>query len=1063
MLTCKTAFTIALLTLALTVLALGCAPAAPPVQDSAPAPAAAEPEPTATPTPLPETSPPADLEYVAQAVYRLAEQQNRGAAGASGASSGPQLPERIYVYVTAWTPEVDDLERMLRDNGATDISVIKDGEVSIVESQAPPTLLPDITRHRAFLDVFTYGIYPNMEQSLNDALTMYAGGVFTAAEIARKVMRDLYFTEYPENIIVKVELDDPESYASVRDFLAARNAFPHDIKSGESWFYAGVPVAIMDDLYSHEGVVYIDRYPLYRTEIEEPSSSFVSGTSQVTSARQQGARAHGALAWHPGNTGQNVRVGIIDTGFIGFTAQMGKELPASVHYSCYNPMTGVSSTGSGTPDAATCAITTDHGTMVAEAIYDVAPGAILYISNDNIDEASDWMTDNGVEVINHPRSTGWDGPGDGTSKKARSSLNAVKKAVSDGALWVNSAGNYAETSWFKRNVQVNRTTSGTFVRFSDTDDCNDVSLKAGREYDFQLRWKGIWDGSNDDLSVQVWRNEVRAVPDGTSVNILTVQAMSNNVQQRGVAADTDPYDLLTYSPRVTDTNYCLRVKVPDSTALGWVQVHVWNSNVDMEHHDGGQSIVQPGDSSEAGMLTVGAADWHKSSNIQSYSGIGPTRDGRIKPDLVGSDEVYVVSRGDIARGTSQAAPHIAGLAALLLKRHPSYTPELLAHFLKSNAKQRTTTDPNNTWGHGFAWLPSPTARPAKPTGLTGTGRNGGVTLSWNDARNATKYVVQQWDGRASRARFRTLDFTETGGTYRRTYTHEITGAGAKVDNLVNGVSYAYRIKSVNGTLDSPWTRWITVTAVSSLTTPTGLRGTSRHRGVALNWNDVAGATAYRVQQWDGRAGGWRTLPFRESHVNYDYTITFSGSSARIGNLTNGVNYAHRVQAYKTDDESGWSGWIGTTARGLAGDSDAGVGGAADPSRANPTPAPPPNPGASDGASGQNAPPPSEQQAAPTPTPPMPQNEPSGLTAALADGAVVLHWMPGSNPHYVKQVVKRREAGVRPEVWTDFELDVSAHTYTDRTAASGTTYIYRVKGLRDNGRGGTSGRAAVTVP
>ena len=80
-----------------------------------------------------------------------------------------------------------------------------------------------------------------------------------------------------------------------------------------------------------------------------------------------------------------------------------------------------------------------------------------------------------------------------------------------------------------------------------------------------------------------------------------------------------------------------------------------------------------------------------------------------------------------------------------------------------------------------------------------------------------------------------------------------------------------------------------------------------------------------------------------------------------------------------------------------------------------------------------------------------------------DGAVVLHWMPGSNPHYVQQVVKRRDAGGRPEVWMDFEVDVSAHTYTDRTAESVKTYIYRGKGLRENGRGGTSGRAAVTVP
>ena len=169
--------------------------------------------------------------YVAQAVYRLAErQQNRGASGTSGAAAGPQLPELIYVHVTAWTSEVDDLERVLRDNGATDSSVIKDGIASAVESQTPSTLLPDITRHPTFRHAFTGSIYPNMEQSLNKSLTIYAGGVFAAAETARDIMGNQYFPEYPGNIIVKIELDAPENYAPVRDFLAANDAFPHDIK-----------------------------------------------------------------------------------------------------------------------------------------------------------------------------------------------------------------------------------------------------------------------------------------------------------------------------------------------------------------------------------------------------------------------------------------------------------------------------------------------------------------------------------------------------------------------------------------------------------------------------------------------------------------------------------------------------------------------------------------------------------------------------------------------------------------------------------------------------------------
>ena len=288
----KIAPTVSLLALTLALLlasalAWACGPAAPAVQEggleATPTPgvtdeptATATPAPTPTPTPTPESDVTDDLEYVALAVYRLAERQNQGAAGASGSSSGPQLPERIYVHITAWTEAVDDLERMLRDNGATDISVIKDGKVSIVESQAPPGLLPEITRHLAFLHAFTSGIYPNMEQSLNDALTMYAGGIFTEAETARHIMDDLYFPEYPENIIVKVELEAPESYASVRDFLTSEGAFPHDIKPGASWFYAGVPVSIVDDLYSYQGVIYIDHYPRYRLNIIEPTSAIPS-------------------------------------------------------------------------------------------------------------------------------------------------------------------------------------------------------------------------------------------------------------------------------------------------------------------------------------------------------------------------------------------------------------------------------------------------------------------------------------------------------------------------------------------------------------------------------------------------------------------------------------------------------------------------------------------------------------------------------------------------------------------------------------------------------------------
>ena len=102
------------------------------------------------------------------------------------------------------------------------------------------------------------------------------------------------------------------------------------------------------------------------------------------------------------------------------------------------------------------------------------------------------------------------------------------------------------------------------------------------------------------------------------------------------------------------------------------------------------------------MLTVGAANWATPSTIESFSSRGPTTDGRIKPDIVGADRGDSVSYGvNGFAGTSQASPHVAGLAALVLQRYPGYTPEQVATYLKNKALGMDTV-PKNTWGYGLA-------------------------------------------------------------------------------------------------------------------------------------------------------------------------------------------------------------------------------------------------------------------------------------------------------------------------------------------------------------------------
>ncbi|MFI5237266.1 MAG: S8/S53 family peptidase [Ignavibacteriales bacterium] len=134
----------------------------------------------------------------------------------------------------------------------------------------------------------------------------------------------------------------------------------------------------------------------------------------------------------------------------------------------------------------------------------------------------------------------------------------------------------------------------------------------------------------------------------------------------------------------------------------YIGIFVANSAGNYGNNPSHNTLGAPADGDS--VMAIGSVN--SSGTRSNFSSVGPTADGRIKPDLMamGSSDYVACNNSntcysDFGSGTSWSCPLAAGTAALLLQVSPNLTPMELVTVLKNTASN--SSSPNNLYGWGI--------------------------------------------------------------------------------------------------------------------------------------------------------------------------------------------------------------------------------------------------------------------------------------------------------------------------------------------------------------------------
>jgi hypothetical protein len=418
-----------------------------------------------------------------------------------------------------------------------------------------------------------------------------------------------------------------------------------------------------------------------------------------------------------------------------------------------------------------------EGTALLEIVHDLAPGAKLTFANGDTDlafsQAVNFLAASNDVVLDD---IGFFGePYDGTSAVSANTSAALNNPGWPIRAYFTAVGNDADEHYY--GAYVDSGVDGTsfsgittpghlhlFQRTADTTDLlglgaqpyNMISLPQNGEAAIFLTWNDPFgaSGNNYDMYL-VQQSTGRVVASSTDVqNGRQDPSETIDYVNRGAA---DRFLIVVQNVRGAAQPRNLNIfSLRPECAAGGPQVlapprherHNYNTasrSVSAQGDAGGSpvSVVSVGaicsaSASAAGAFSPAAPDEScldtSNSTAEFFSSRGPTLDGRLKPDLAAIDGVSTTKAGGFSGpffGTSAAAPHLGGIAALLLQSAPCLLNRTASTVPAATAR---TTVRNLVVGKALALSPS-------PDNVFGAGRA--------DAFASVRATLPTWNGTAT--------------------------------------------------------------------------------------------------------------------------------------------------------------------------------------------------------------------------------------------------------------------------------------------------------------------------